>query len=207
MQVWAARLEAAPARLERAWQLLDGDERRRAESFVAEIHRTRFVLSHGFLREVLARYLGVEGRAIAFHKNASGKPLAAGIEFSLAHSGEIALAAVAAKWHVGVDVERIHEISDIAAVARRCFSPREREVLDAAGVDETAAVFFQTWVRKEAYIKALGSGMALELDSFDACGDVGDFRILPLPEIRGYAGALAVEGPADRVQCWEWHWE
>ena len=54
---------------------------------------------------------------------------------------------------VGVDVEREREIEDAEAIAERCFSPAERDACRALG-------FLYCWTRKEAFVKALGSGLS-----------------------------------------------
>jgi 4'-phosphopantetheinyl transferase len=54
--------------------------------------------------------------------------------------------------------------------------------------------FFRCWTRKEAYIKAIGSGLSHPLDQFDVTVEIPGWSILDLDVEAGYAGALAVDG-------------
>ena len=80
--------------------------------------------------------------------------------------------------------------------------------------------FFNCWTRKEAYIKAIGDGLARPLDQFDvslapgesaallnAKGDPQEASRWSLQELvpaSGYVAALDVEGHGWRLACWQW---
>ena len=97
-----------------------------------------------------------------------GKPTwdVQGLHFNLSHSGRIA-ACVIADRPVGLDVQEACEYRD--ALARRFFSPAEQAFL-AASSDKDRA-FGLVWSRKEAYVKALGTGFAIPLASFSVVGE------------------------------------
>lgn len=221
--IWIARLVARPAMLQRSWEILDREERIRAERFQFEIHRNNFILSHGFMREVLGRYLETDPAKIAFRIDRYGKPHLAGIDglqFNLSESGSLAALAISYGRLVGVDVERIRPIPDLDAMADQCFSESERAVLRALSSTEKEAAFFTFWTRKEAYIKAVGKGLSIPLHSFDTSSELSEssrlifsrdgppdiecWWISDLPPIKGYAGAVAVEGRGSGLACWEW---
>lgn len=76
------------------------------------------------------------------------------VGFSLAHTGDLCVVAVA-RGRVGVDVERKgREVGDVERMAGRWFSEREREWVGGDGER-----FLRTWTRKEAFVKATGSGV------------------------------------------------
>ena len=58
-------------------------------------------------------------------------------------------------------------------LARRFFAPAEAERLAELPPEEQRAAFFELWTLKEAFIKALGVGMAMPLAdfSFSLSGD------------------------------------
>jgi len=112
VHVWFCRLARHDGRRAALAALLSRDEQTRAARFAFERDRHRFILSHGLLRAILARYVGREATQIEFATGAHGKPALSGqscavqdIQFSLSHSGAYAVVAVAAGRAVGVDVE------------------------------------------------------------------------------------------------------
>lgn len=175
------------------------------------------------LRRLLGAYGDVSPDALEFVAGEHGKPSLAGaaagrgLEFNLAHSGEIALVAIARGRAVGVDVERWDPGIDHRDLAERFFSPGEREALaDLAGsADRLAEGFCSAWSRKEAYLKATGAGITRGLQHFDVSLAPGQpARLLadrldaaaverwvmrgiaPAP---GYSAALVVAAPLEDV--------
>jgi 4'-phosphopantetheinyl transferase len=200
-------------------ELLDPDERLRADRFVHESDRTRFILAHAALRLVLARCLGVEPAAIRYERGPQGKPRLAGalqpVEFNMAHSHDLGLVAVTRDRPVGVDVERLRDIADTSSLADSYFSVRERSAIAAAAGWERSPRFLQYWTRKEAVIKASGEGLSRELDTFDVDtaphtvaipaseGRPGhtEWWVLDLPAPDGFLAAGAVATAGD-VPAW-----
>jgi 4'-phosphopantetheinyl transferase len=68
---------------------------------------------------------------------------------------------------IGVDLEIWRSTSDEAALVRRYFSPLEVEAYFRLDIGRRSEGFFNGWTRKEAYLKAMGRGLGLPLDSFD----------------------------------------
>lgn len=202
-------------------EMLTADEIQRANAFRFDIHRQRFIVGRGLMRRVLAGYLGCAPDEIAFRYSEHGKPLLANrpsqlpIEFSLAHSADQALLAVTCAGRVGVDLEQIRPLEDLAGVARSAFSPRECSDLFSFAPAAQHAAFFRVWSRKEAVLKALGTGFSLPSRSFDVSvlGDADprlestppgilrreDWSLLDVPAPDGFAAAVAVEHPSARV--------
>lgn len=181
VHVWAVDLrEPAPGAL----ALLSEGEIERAARFQFERDRRRFLAARAGLRRVLAGYLGCDAREIRFEAGAMGKPRTPGIEFNLSHSHELALVAVAGTTPVGVDVEYLRPQSDAVAIARRFFPPAE-----AAAVGADPGAFFRVWTRREAWLKAEGSGLAGLGREKPA-----EWRVLDLAPAAGYIGAVAFQG-------------
>jgi 4'-phosphopantetheinyl transferase len=173
VHVWFAHLDRTAARLTRMRTILNPDEIARADRFLAEVHRNRFIAARALVRDLLAGYLGRPSQAIRFAYNEWGKPaLAPGfverdLRFNLSHSQGLAMYAFVLARDVGVDLEMIRaEVAD-ERIAENFFSRREVETLRALPREHQAEAFFNCWTRKEAYVKARGQGLSIELKSFD----------------------------------------
>lgn len=225
VHVWRARLDLAAALLSDLARILAPDERERAARFHFPVHRARFVAARGILRRILARYLELAPEAVALESSEFGKPLLAGrhrtdLQFNLSHSQDLALYAVARGRSLGVDVEHIREGFAEDSLAERFFAPGEVRALRALPSGRQTSAFFECWVRKEAYVKAKGTGLSTPLDSFEVSfGDGAPARLLrtapdaeeaarwtitaldPGPD---YTAALVFAGKPDRLRCWRW---
>ena len=155
----------------RAW--MSPDEARQSQRFLREGDRQRYVLTRGVARGVLAGYTGETPSALAFATQEFGKPVllaAPGVEapphFNLSHTRGLVVLAVCREAEIGVDVESIDRSLDPLRLAARHFSPSEREALAATPDAQRHERFFELWTLKEAYAKALGQGLNLDLQSF-----------------------------------------
>ena len=125
------------------------------------------------MREILGEQLAVAPQSLQFDVAEHGKPHLAGtharaaLQFNLSHSGDRGLVGWANGRRLGVDIEVWRPLGDEAALVRRFFSPAENAAYEALAPTERTRGFFECWTRKEAYIKAVGRGLGLPLDSFD----------------------------------------
>ncbi len=148
--------------------VLSSAERKRASGFARIQDRVRFVRTRHALRHLLGERLGCAASAVSIVFGAHQKPELSPprrFHFNLAHSRERGLIAIA-EVPVGVDVEWIDERINWPPLAARVLHPDERRVLDALEQGEGVRGFFTHWARKEAVLKALGTGFYTEARSF-----------------------------------------
>ncbi len=175
VHVWRGSLDQDAAVRHALEPLLSSDERERAAAFRFDRHRHRYVVGRGLLRSLLGRYLGADPRSLVFAYGDRQKPtLADGPFFNLAHADATVLYAFSSSFEVGVDVEHVQPALDGLELAERFFSVRERETLRTLDGDRRAGAFLACWTRKEAFVKARGDGLALDLASFDVTLAPGD---------------------------------
>lgn len=92
------------------------------------------------------------------------------LHFNLSHSHHMALYAIS-RSPIGVDLEHIRPLPNALDLAQRFFAPSEFQILQTLPVEQQAYTFFRYWVCKEAYVKAIGEGLA-HLDRVEvALGD------------------------------------
>lgn len=83
--------------------------------------------------------------------------------FNLSHSGDWVVCAVDQK-SIGIDIEQINEID--LTIADRYFSSEESKQMHQLKEEQKKERFYDLWTLKEAYIKAIGCGMTLPLNTF-----------------------------------------
>src|SRR5438874_1680507 len=133
VHVWAVSLDTSAVCVRELSSTLSPDERNRAESFAFEHLRRRFSVSRGLLRTFLGMYLAISPRLIEFSYGKYGKPSLPGLDrfhFNLAHSDDVAVYAFALDCKLGIDIERIRNMTDTGAVARHFFSAEEAADLE-----------------------------------------------------------------------------
>lgn len=174
VHVWRGSLDQAPTIVERFAQLLSEDEHARARRFHFETDRQHFIVARGCLRMLISRYTGIPPEEIQFSYGTHGKPQLVSstaqvgpFNFNLAHSGGLALYAFTQVGEIGVDVELIRRDFTGDEIAQRFFSTAECDCLTQLPKGSRHQAFFNCWTRKEAFIKAMGSGLSLPLDQFD----------------------------------------
>ena len=168
-ELWLVDLREAPApaRLE----TLSEAERARAGRFVFERDRRRFVAAHCALRQLLSARTGLAPEALRFADGPHGKPALAGraaCAFNLSHSQDVALVAIADGGDIGVDVEVLRPFDDAAALAAQHFTVAERAALAACAGHVSDRAFLLGWTRKEACLKAIGTGLSIAAAAVDA---------------------------------------
>lgn len=160
-------LEWADADLASAWKLLSATEQTRADQFHFQHHRAHFIAAHAKLRRVLAAYENTSPEALIFDLGTQGKPRlhASEFTFNLAHSHHAGLIAVGKHYALGVDLEKYQDKAKLD-VAERFFSPDEVRYLHTLTESEQKKTFYQLWAKKEAVVKAIGTGIQESLASF-----------------------------------------
>ena len=221
VHVWTIPLDHQPESVPLLLDVLSGQERVRAARLRTTELRLRFVVAHGALRRILAGYLGVAPAALRFDTTEAGKPFIASspLSFNLSHSDGLSVCAVAMGGRIGVDVERVRGIDDAEAIVAGYFAAGEVQQYAAVLPSERTAAFFSTWTRKEAFLKAVGSGLPRGLGSFEvevsphaACpkmvleGDESSVSwslrsFAPRP---GYAAAVALDRDITALELFDW---
>lgn len=102
------------------------------------------------------------GRVPNYKIDEFGKPYGEKVEFNFSHSGNIAVCAISDN-PVGVDVEKIRNVS--MDIAKRKFCTNEYDfIINSTNSTDS---FFEYWVKKESYVKALGKGLRIPLNEIN----------------------------------------
>lgn len=166
--VWYCTFTKQKEQLPDYFEILSADEKARAGRFKFEKDRFCYIISRGTLRVLLSTYLNKKPENIHFLYNAHGKPYLAGtgLKFNVSHSADMAVFAFFEGNEVGVDIEYIKNDFNVLELAQNFFSVREIASLEKQPEVSLGDSFFRCWTRKEAFIKADGSGLSFPLDQF-----------------------------------------
>jgi 4'-phosphopantetheinyl transferase len=184
----------------------------------------RYRATHAALRLILGARCGRAAASLAFATLAHGKPILCRepgdppITFNLSHSGPIALIAVGLDQEIGVDVEALRPFAGMSSLAGQVLTAEEAASFRAEAEAKQLGAFYARWTAKEAAIKALGFGLALEPSLFSvepagfSASDAATphaaalrrLALLPLAPLYGYAGALVVTAPLPEVALRRW---
>jgi 4'-phosphopantetheinyl transferase len=226
VHIWRIDLTPTGNDIRQYRTLLSADEVQRADAFHFVRDRWRFTVARAALRQILGGYLNLPAQELRFCYGPKGKPDLAngqersGIKFNLSHSSDIALLAVASGLSVGIDVERINIEFATEDIASRYFSTTEVQALRGVASGQRGEAFFACWTRKEAYIKALGEGLSVPLDTFAVAftpeipaailqvegnpAEVERWSIYDIDAGEGYKAAVVVEGKGHKLQYRKW---
>jgi phosphopantetheinyl transferase len=165
--VWNAR-EVCAADPAACVDVLDASERARHERFLDPDVALLFAGAHAGMRRHLGRWLGCAPNALRFAADANGRPHLtvpsdARLDFNLSHTGDVAVLAVSANGHVGVDVESPARPIRWDLVARRILSPDDLAAWHALADDATRRdALVERWTLLEAWGKLTGHGLRWE---------------------------------------------
>jgi 4'-phosphopantetheinyl transferase len=216
IHLWSVSLKPDVCRAKNLLSVLSPDERERMDRFCFPKDKDRFIIARGTLRTLLSHYIGIGPSDLLFKYGYAGKPSLTcevnpnDVRFNLTHSNDIALFAFSIGRELGVDIEYIHPDPVADQVAERFFSEKEVFQFKALPENERERAFFKCWTRKEAYIKAIGSGLCFKLDQFSVSfvngvspalvehvvdpRELVRWSISAIESVRGYVGALVYEG-------------
>lgn len=163
VQAWFSTVDQLRDKAEFYWEILDDAERARAVRFRFEKDNERFVLGHGWLRELLGRYLDLDPARVEMARGAYGKPFIANnrLQFNLSDTKDAVLIAFTLENEIGADVETVTRRVDHSSVSQYYFTPEE--ILDISKAPDEKRRFLELWTRKEAVLKASGVGIMDDL--------------------------------------------
>lgn len=150
---------------------LSRKEKLRSDRFRFNADRDTYILSHGFLRFVLSKKLNVNPVDIIFKTDKNNKPRLPGnsFYFNLAHSREAFAIAVSRQYYVGIDIENADQDIDILPILNSYFGQEEKKFILESETD-IQNKFFLLWTRKEALLKAIGTGIVNDLTQISVSG-------------------------------------
>lgn len=163
-------------------------------------------LAAGVLLNRALEDAGLDVSKIQFEQNEYGKPYIKDndIYFNLSHSGDYAICAISSS-EVGCDIEKIGQVED--KIAKKFFCEEEyQDIISKNNEEERRDLFYRYWTLKESFIKAIGFGLKLHLNSFQIVlgkkkyvkhsANNKDYTLYEFDNLDGYKYAVCIEESA-----------
>ncbi|ASS75458.1 hypothetical protein CIG75_11040 [Tumebacillus algifaecis] len=155
--------------MQTALQTLPLEDQQRIMRYRRWEDRQSGLLAAKLARKMLSDHLGVAASELQIGRSDLGRPYVQGLtqwqgDFNVSHSGDWIFGGITTQGVLGVDVEGLREIE--MDVSKHCYCPEERDELYSLHGTEQNAFFYVLWTLKEAYIKAIGTGLSTPLTSF-----------------------------------------
>lgn len=170
-EVWLLSCENVDAETLASWlALLSEHERTNAEARIRQEDKISYLAAHALLRSVLSKRTGLAPQKLRFKAaNQYGKPALcpeSQIRFNLSHCDGLAALVLAKNLEVGVDTENMSALGLADPFITASFHPAEKDLLSRVSAARKKYTTARIWTAKEAYVKALGIGLAMSFSAF-----------------------------------------
>jgi 4'-phosphopantetheinyl transferase len=135
--------------------------------------RRRIVVARRMTRILLARMLDRDPADLEFCRDGMGRPFLAdqACSFNLSRSGGQALLGATHGVSIGVDLEMVAPVPALDQLAAEHLDAEEFAAWMRAAANDRCRTFLGCWTRKEACVKALGTGFRVAPRSVAVGGD------------------------------------
>lgn len=180
--------------------LLDDIEQQRAASFLRASDRDRFILGAIMAKAMIARATGVAFDDIRLDRTCRhcglphGRPALLApdvdLDFSVTHSGEVVAVALSVTGRVGIDVEHVNRRQPSEDAMSLVLADQEQLAFSQVVAKNRPHAFLRVWTRKEALVKLMGIGVAVNLKEVIVSGPEDPAQLVDWPEIQALPGTV-----------------
>jgi len=149
-------------------ECLNEDDKIKAGKVHNNEDKMTLLTCYTILRMILSKRLNKKPNDISFLTGTNGKP---GIQdnslyFNISHTRDSFAFAISDQFGIGIDVEELNRHLNFEPIIKRYFSGKESEfILESKRYSRNR--FFLLWTRKEALLKAIGTGIVSHLSDIE----------------------------------------
>jgi len=165
LDVVVARLPVGADDIRASLAVLSVWEQHRARRYAFDRDRRRYITRRAHLRKLIGERLERSPRSVEFSTGPNGKPsliqpaTVRPLRFNVSHSDDLTMYGFSTTGEIGIDVEAIRPVDEADCLAVLAFSPREQTMYRCLPAGIRPLAFLSAWTRKEAFVKAIGSGL------------------------------------------------
>ena len=206
VHLWSASLVAGKEQFELYEKFMDMREKARADRYLMDLSRTRFISARAILKQLLSKYTGGDPAEISFRLGPQGKPYLPAksspmLQFNSTDTQEEALYAFCLDAEIGVDIEYKTRQVRHEIIAKRKLTKQENDLYLACPESQRKQYFLSLWTRKEAYGKALGVGIKYRLNEVNLVSADSADRVVVRDDEDIQWDVVQVEPAADLIAC------
>jgi phosphopantetheine--protein transferase-like protein len=167
-EVFFGQTEDFPSGISSLNGFINKDDQLKAGRLFNSEDRKTVLICYTMLRMILSKKLNMNPHEISYLFGTHGKPGLKGdpLFFSISHTRNSFSFAISDNYYIGLDVEEINRDINFETIIRRFFSGNEGEyILNSKGNSRDR--FFLLWTRKEALLKAIGTGIIPQLSNIE----------------------------------------
>lgn len=179
IQIWSISLDSNEKFRDACLNALGEKGRERINYFKFKQVQESYIISQGGLRLLLSHYLNIPADKIQIGKLSKGKPYSIDnpkLRFNMSNSGRRVVYAFSMDEEIGIDLERLRELSDLDELIEKNYNSYERDYINKLP-EQRSYRFFKFWTIKEAYLKAIGVGMRIPPDNLVFSIQNGDYKL------------------------------
>lgn len=189
IHLWSALLDQPDEIINRFYSVLSEEEKYRINKYKFKFLRDRQTVSIGLIKSLISNYLNIKTEEINFVQNKYGKPSLhpelneIDLQFNVSHSEHLGMFAFTTGQELGLDVESIQETPNLNEIIDMCFSDFEKEWFYKSEPGLQEELFYKVWTGKEAFIKAIGTGLSFPLKEIEF--KINSKKIIEFKSING----------------------
>ncbi len=156
-------------------RFVEQDKQTRIKQFTSDIDRKLSLYADLFIRMIICQKFGITNDEIIFGKGAYGKPFVVNFpnfHYNLSHTRNAIAVAISCN-EIGIDIEKIN--NNHKEIAARFFTEDEYQYIYCTKAYQDRR-FYEIWTMKEAYIKCIGKGLSMQLNSFTVLNSNSDLK-------------------------------
>jgi 4'-phosphopantetheinyl transferase len=165
LHIWWTNLDQSPGIGEKYLSFLTESEINKINNYKTQLLRNRQIVSKAILKKTISEYLNIDILEIEYSLNKYGKPFLnkslnhSSLNFNISHSENIGIFAFSLD-DIGIDVEKIKEISNLGEVKEITLTDFEQKWYNNLDKEVQTEIFYKVWTIKEAFLKAIGKGFS-----------------------------------------------
>lgn len=154
---------------------IDNKKRNKLSKYKHKEDMIRALSADVLIRSIVCRKFKINNAELFYEYNIYGKPrinLDNNFCFNVSHSGNWVVAAVDDQ-QIGIDIEEVKS-TEYEDISQEFFTKGEYMWLLSQNNAERNEAFYKLWTVKESYVKMVGKGLTIPLNSFCIDFDLGD---------------------------------